>query len=181
MYKYNIVCIVLESVHFLVLHILVSKECCQFRWECTNPHYNQDRFHFHREVIPLQALIAIEAGIAVCNTIIVLRRSCQHMLQWFLERQAGNGAAGFGSKINAKSVTPLFMFASLLYCLTIDTKGSTRWLSTLGEDGFVGCGVCWLNAFLDLRKRARGKVVHSNRHLLQLLPSLLIYVHVKLL
>lgn len=113
------------------------------------PHDNQDRFHFHREVIPLQALIAIEAGIAVCNTIILLRRSCQHMLQWFLERQAGNGAAVLVPKLMPNRWPPFFVCLSL----TIDTKGSMRWLSTLGEDGFVGCGVCWLNAFWELRKQ----------------------------
>ena len=76
------------------------------------------------------------------------------MLQWFLERQAGNGAAVLVPKLMPNQWPP-FLFAPLLYCLTIDTKGSTRWLSTLMEDGFVGCGVCWLNAFWDLRKQRK--------------------------
>lgn len=84
------------------------------------------------------------------------------MLQWFLERQAGNGAAVLVPKLMPNQWRPF------LACLT---KGSMRWLSTLGEDGFVGCGVCWLNAFFG-RKQARGKVVHSNRHLLQVAPQI---------
>ena len=142
MYKYNIVCIVLESVHFLVLHILVSKECCQFRWECTNPHYNQDRFHFHREVIPLQALIAIEAGIAVCNTIIVLRRSCQHMLQWFLERQAGNGAAVLVPKSMPNQWPPFYV------CLTVVLFNHRYQRIHEMVVNFRGGWVCWLRRLL---------------------------------
>lgn len=98
------------------------------------------------------------------------------MLQWFLERQAGNGAAVLVPKLMPNRWPPFF-------CLPQFNHRYQRIHEMVVN--FRGGWVCWLRRLLAEcilgTAEARGKVVHSNRHLLQLLPRLLIYVHVKLL